>query len=99
MTTPLYVNAVGVVAAGCSMGSFIPQAVKIIREHDAASVSVRMYVITVTGFSLWAAYGVLLKSWPLTGSNLVSLSLASLILLLKLRYGGKATSTVSSKVS
>jgi len=97
MTAPLYVNVVGVAAAVCSMGSFIPQAVKIIREQDADSVSVRMYVVTVTGFGLWTAYGVLLKSWPLIGSNLVSLSLAALILVLKLRYGRKTPAAAPAR--
>jgi MtN3 and saliva related transmembrane protein len=89
---PLLLNGVGVLAAGCSMASFVPQVVKIWREKDAASVSLRMYVVTVTGFALWTLYGVLLKSWPLVGSNAVSLSLAAVILALKLRYGegGKA---------
>jgi MtN3 and saliva related transmembrane protein len=68
----------GVAAAACSMGSFIPQALKIIREKDASSVSLPMYVITVIGFGLWAAYGLGLGSWPLMVSNLISLSLSAL---------------------
>lgn len=84
-------NIVGIAAAGCSMASFAPQAAKIIREHDAASVSLRMYVVTVIGFSLWSAYGVLLASWPLVGSNLVCLALSGFILILKLRDRGDPT--------
>lgn len=83
----LVVNGVGVAAALCSMASFVPQAAKIIRERDASSVSLRMYVVTVVGFSLWLAYGALLGSWPLMASNAVSLTLAGLILVLKLRDG------------
>ena len=83
----LVVNGVGVAAALCSMASFLPQAVKIIRERDASSVSLRMYVVTVVGFSLWLGYGALLGSWPLMASNAVSLALAGLILVLKLRDG------------
>ena len=86
MIGQVFINAVGVAAALCSMGSFIPQAAKIIRERDASSVSLRMYTVTVVGFALWSAYGFLLKSWPLIGSNLVSLSLSGLILILKIRY-------------
>jgi MtN3 and saliva related transmembrane protein len=86
MSGQFLINDVGVIAALCSMASFIPQAVKIIREHDASSVSLRMYVVTVVGLGLWSTYGVLLKSWPLIGSNLVSLALSGLILFLKLRY-------------
>jgi MtN3 and saliva related transmembrane protein len=85
--TPLFINAVGVLAALCSMVSFVPQVTKIWRERDASSVSLRMYVVTVLGFSLWTAYGVLLKSWPLVGSNLISLVLSAAILVLKLRFG------------
>lgn len=83
----LAINGVGVAAALCSMASFIPQAIKIIREHDATSVSLRTCVATVAGFMLWLAYGLLLKSWPLAAANAISLSLASLILVLKLRDG------------
>ncbi len=90
MISPIFVNVIGVTAAICSMTSFIPQVVKIARERDASSVSVRMYIVTVAGFSLWTIYGLLLKSWPLVGSNLISLGLASVILALKLRYPGEA---------
>jgi MtN3 and saliva related transmembrane protein len=86
MSQEIAINAVGFVAALCSMGSFIPQVVKIVRERDASSVSLRMYLVTVTGFALWSVYGLLLASWPLTGSNLVSLALAGTILVLKIRY-------------
>jgi MtN3 and saliva related transmembrane protein len=82
----LLVTTIGVGAALCSMTSFIPQALKVIREHDATSVSLRMYVVTVIGFALWATYGVMLQSWPVVVSNLVSLGLSGLILGLKLRY-------------
>lgn len=71
------------------MASFIPQAVKLAKVQDASSVSLKMYAVTVTGFALWTAYGVLLKSWPLVVSNLVSLSLAALILGLKIRYADR----------
>ena len=66
------------------MASFIPQAFKIIKERDASSVSLRMYVVTVVGFALWTAYGVLLTSWPLIASNLISFGLSAVILGLKI---------------
>ncbi|MEO6340843.1 MAG: SemiSWEET transporter [Caulobacteraceae bacterium] len=86
----LAVNGVGVAAALCSMGSFLPQVIKIWRDRDASSVSLHMYVVTVTGFALWSLYGVLLGSLPLIGSNLVSLTLAAAILMLRLRFGPRA---------
>ena len=82
------INAVGVGAALCSMASFVPQILKIIRERDAGAVSLRMYLVTVAGFCLWVAYGLLIKSWPVAASNVVNLGLAGTILGLKWRYSG-----------
>jgi len=96
LDTHLLTNAVGVAAAACSMASFIPQAAKIVRERDASSVSLRMYVVTVIAFALWVTYGLLLRAWPLVGSNIVSFGLAALILVLKLRYGSKAPSAAAT---
>jgi len=79
-------DLVGVGAALCSMTSFVPQIAKIVRERDAESVSLRMYAVTVTGFSLWAAYGVMTDSWPVAVSNLICLALSATILGLKWRF-------------
>lgn len=79
-------DVVGTGAALCSMASFAPQLVKIWRERDASSVSLRMYVVTVTGFGLWIAYGVLSGSWPVTVANTVCLLLSAAILVLKWRF-------------
>jgi len=85
----LLVNSVGVAAALCSMTSFGPQILKILRERDASQVSLRMYIVTVTGFSLWVVYGVLIGSWPVAGANIVCLLLSATILALKWRFGGR----------
>jgi MtN3 and saliva related transmembrane protein len=82
----LIANAVGTGAALCSMTSFGPQIAKIWRERDASSVSLRMYMVTVTGFSLWIGYGVLIGSWPVTGSNIVCLLMSGAVLALKWRF-------------
>lgn len=85
LSTP---DIVGTAAAICSMTSFTPQIAKIWRERDASSVSLRMYVVTVTGFALWIAYGALTHSWPVVGSNAVCLILSAVILGLKWRFRG-----------
>jgi MtN3 and saliva related transmembrane protein len=82
----LLADALGTGAALCSMSSFVPQILKIVRERDASSVSLRMYAVTVTGFSLWIAYGVMISSWPVVGSNTVCLILSATILVLKWRF-------------
>ena len=87
MDAQVLVNAVGTAAGLCSMSSFLPQLIKIAREKRAEGVSLRTYLVTVTGFALWIAYGILLGSWPVAASNSVCLLLAAGILLLRWRYG------------
>jgi MtN3 and saliva related transmembrane protein len=82
----LIANSVGTVAALCSMSSFAPQIAKIWRDRNAAEVSLAMYLVTVTGFCLWSAYGILVRSWPVTVSNLICLAMAATVLALKWRF-------------
>lgn len=87
MTSGTLVNAVGTAAGLFSMTSFVPQVVKIAREKKAEGVALHTYMLTVTGFVLWVAYGIMLKSWPVAVSNAVNLVLAGAILALRWRYG------------
>ena len=81
-------DLIGTGAALCSMTSFVPQIVKIVRERDASSVSLRMYAVTVSGFSLWITYGIMTRAWPVAAANAVCLLLAATILALKWRWPG-----------
>jgi MtN3 and saliva related transmembrane protein len=86
----LWINVIGTAAGLCSMTSFVPQIVKILRERRAEAISRRMYMVTVTGFSLWTAYGVLLKAWPVIVTNAVCLVLTATILVLRLKFGDRS---------
>jgi MtN3 and saliva related transmembrane protein len=87
MTPVVVVNTVGTLAGLCSMSSFLPQLIKIAREKRVEGVSLHTYVVTVTGFCLWIAYGLMLGSWPVAASNSICLLLAGGILGLRWRYG------------
>ncbi len=76
---------VGTAAGLCSTGSFIPQVVKAWRRDDVAAISKRMYIITVSAFTLWTAYGLMIGSIPIIAFNIVSLLLSGTILVLKVR--------------
>jgi MtN3 and saliva related transmembrane protein len=77
-------SVIGTLAALASTTSFAPQAWKMVRTRDTSAVSTRMYAITVVGFALWLAYGVLLAQWPLIVTNAVCLGLSAFILAMKL---------------
>ncbi|MBX9701931.1 MAG: SemiSWEET transporter [Acetobacteraceae bacterium] len=75
---------VGFAATACSVSSFVPQAWKVIRTRDMKGISTGMYAITVVGFALWFAYGLLLGQWPLILTNGACLLLSGFILMMKL---------------
>lgn len=80
------------------MASFTPQIVKIWRERDASSVSLRMYVVTVTGFSLWTVYGVLRGGWPIIVANAVCLVLSATVLVLKWRFSRRRRTNIPPEI-
>ncbi len=80
-------ECVGYVAAMLTTVSFIPQAVKTIRSKDTHGISLGMYVMFTVGVAFWLAYGIVLMSWPMILSNVVTLALSATILVMKLRYG------------
>jgi MtN3 and saliva related transmembrane protein len=79
-----YATVVGGIAAVLSTVSFVPQATKIIRGRDTSGISTGMYLVTVAGFTLWTAYGVMRAAWPLIASNSICLILSAFILAMKL---------------
>jgi len=78
-------SLVGIVAGLCSTSSFVPQVLKAWREGDTEAISKRMYIVTVSAFSLWIFYGVMIESWPIIIFNIASLVLSGAILVLKVR--------------
>lgn len=77
------VSILGGLAAAASTISFAPQAWKIIKTRETDGISVGMYGITVVGFALWFAYGLMLGQWPLIFTNSVCLLLSAFILTMK----------------
>lgn len=78
---------IGYVAATLTTLSFVPQAVKTIRSRDTRGISLWMYSLFTVGVAFWLAYGIVLESWPMILSNVVTFILAATILVLKLRHG------------
>jgi MtN3 and saliva related transmembrane protein len=73
----------GYTAAFCTTFSFLPQAIKVIKTRDTASLSLWMYVIFTFGVGLWLAYGIAKADRALIVANVVTFAFASLILWIK----------------
>ena len=81
------IEIIGYIAASLTTASFVPQALLIYRTRNVTGISLGMYGAFTVGISLWLAYGLLLRAWPIVVANLVTLVLALIILSMKLRYG------------
>jgi MtN3 and saliva related transmembrane protein len=87
---------IGYAAACCTTFSFVPQAIKALKEHDTRSLSLGMYITFSVGVALWDAYGILRRDWVLILPNTITLGFCALILGAKLRndvLGAKARGT------
>src|SRR3712207_3525236 len=80
---------VGMIAGTCSTFAFVPQVLKIWHEGNTHAISLRMYLMRVTGFVLWLWYGFVIGSIPIIIFNVVSLALGGTVLFLKLRADGR----------
>ena len=77
----------GYVAAVLTTVSFLPQAIKTIRSKDTRGISLGMYAVFTVGVAFWLGYGIVLQSWPMIVSNIVTFALSTTILAMKLRHG------------
>lgn len=75
----------GYVAATLTTLAFVPQAIKIIRSRDTRGISLAMYAVFTVGVAFWFAYGLVLHSWPMIVSNLITFALSAAILVALLR--------------
>jgi len=86
-TEPFWITEfIGYVAACLTTLSFVPQAWLTFRTRDVSGISLGMYSAFALGIALWLVYGVLIDAWPIIIANIITLTLACLILAMKIRY-------------
>jgi MtN3 and saliva related transmembrane protein len=78
------VDWVGYTAAVLTTGAFLPQVVHTVRTRDVKGISLGMYSAFTAGVALWLVYGWLQGAWPIIVANVVTLSLACTILVMKI---------------
>jgi MtN3 and saliva related transmembrane protein len=89
-------ESIGYAAAILTTASFVPQAWVTFRTRDVRGISLGMYLLFAVGVSLWLAYGVLVAAWPIVIANAITLALAGVILVMKLRFQVPAPGPQSS---
>ncbi len=77
-------DALGYVAATLTTASFVPQAWLTLRTRDVSGISLGMYSAFTLGVALWLLYGIALGEWPIIIANALTVTLAAVILAVKI---------------
>ncbi|SPQ00959.1 conserved hypothetical protein [Candidatus Sulfobium mesophilum] len=84
METP---TIIGLTAGTLTTLSLLPQVIKAWKSKSTKDISLGTYCAFTIGLSLWVVYGIELNSPPIIITNVVTLILAVMILLLKIKHG------------
>lgn len=83
---PWFPTLIGIVAAICTTGAFVPQVVRVWRLKRADEISLTTFLLFSVGTLIWLVYGLFIDSLPVVLANAATMGLAVTILILKLTY-------------
>ena len=81
-------SIIGGFATICTIITFMPQVIKIMKTNNVEGISLYMYIISIIGVILWFLYGLLIQSPSLIITNIVIFPMAAFILfkIITIRY-------------
>ncbi len=80
------ITVLGILAAVCTSLAFLPQVIQVVKTKSTHDISLAMFLLFCLGVSLWLTYGLFIRDIPVIAANVVTLVLAGIILIYKLRY-------------
>ena len=81
-----FIDILGWIAGTLTTIAFFPQLLKTWTTKSAKDVSLVMMITFCVGVFLWLVYGLAIDAMPVVVTNSVTLILALLILILKIKY-------------
>ena len=82
-------DVIGYGAAVLTTAAFVPQALKSWSTRDLSGISLSMYSLFTLGVGMWLIYSVAIGSWPVILANGITLTLAGIVLVLKIRHSSR----------
>ena len=79
------IEILGYAAGAVTAFTFLPQVIKTWKEKSAKNVSLLMFIIAFVNEVMWIAYGVLSNNWVIISTNIVMITMCSLMIFLKIR--------------
>jgi MtN3 and saliva related transmembrane protein len=77
---------IGYLAGTCTTLSFVPQVWRAWRTRNTDDIAWAWLIVFQFGLTLWFAYGVVLRNWPMILANFTTMTLCSLLMVIKFVY-------------
>ena len=78
-------TALGLVAAGLTSLSYLPQVRKALPRNSTADLSLKMLLALLSGLSLWIVYGAVIGDFIILVANATGAALVGSVLVCKIR--------------
>jgi len=85
-----FIEVLGLAAGVCTSAASIPQIVTTVQKQKAEQVSPLMFAVLLTGNALWVYYGLAKSDVPVFATNIVSVVLDVVMLVLRFKYKRKS---------
>ena len=92
-----FTEIVGVAAGICTAVSLLPQIIKMIKERKAQDISLFYLIVLLCGLALWTYYGFLKQDVPIIATNIFSMVLNIVVIILSSIYKRKENDTAPVK--
>ena len=83
----MLIDIVGGAAGTLTTISFVPQVVKVVKTKSTHDLSLGMFLLFTLGVVLWCVFGVMIGSYPVIITNVVTFLCTVIILYYKFKYG------------
>jgi MtN3 and saliva related transmembrane protein len=92
-----FTDIVGLAAGICTAVSLLPQIIKMIKERKAQDISLFYLIVLLCGLALWTYYGFLKQDVPIIATNIFSMVLNIVVIILGSIYKRKENDTAPVK--
>jgi MtN3 and saliva related transmembrane protein len=86
LSTIHYGEYLGFVAGFLTTVAFIAQIIKTFKNKSTKDISLAMYLIFSVGVILWIIYGIMTQSYSIIATNVITLLLAIINIIMKLKW-------------
>jgi MtN3 and saliva related transmembrane protein len=80
------IDFLGLAAGSLTTTAFLPQVIKTWKSRSAKDLSLGMFSLFCLGVLLWLIYGLVVRDIPVIAANLLTLMLATTLLVFKFRF-------------